>query len=563
MVAGRPADLGSAMILSRKLHRDTDVDTGTVQGAGDEAQAAAMKAPLSVDSASVKTDMSRASEIGADIDKHTPVILQAEKQHPDMESMYSPLATNTSTKTNLSVFSDKLDVSNVDTAGFAVQYRLSFGDFQRLKAEAAEVMTHLGVHSDDPLGDVGNGFGNVNLKIDGGQVGMERFRSARNNLHTAGKKMDAALSKTRGAANLLQGAMYKAKSAAAAAKGADAAKKLAAVKAEIEAVASGVGKVVKMASAVAGFAGGGGATNALAAPKESGGHVDIDPSRSGLATGGTVLVEGEATSKKALLGAMGTDLASLVGGGGGPEDMAKALVTAIGEYANKDKISKLQAAITQAAAEEESFKVAGDASSFVGYQDQMDGASKDLANLLEAFGQAKREMSEASSELMAQLNKGGKKGKDQAKGVLFLADADKFLAQVNNAIAVGDNQQKNLAEAAKDRKALRGTTNTIENEPDRQTQTYFRCHKTTSPGMIYGTNDHFRLERVDVTFQNSGGFGANDINQGGAGSVEGAGGAGDSVKTKLDVLKKAKDEVSKLQQKVQGSLGMGGPIMNA
>lgn len=92
---------------------------------------------------------------------------------------------------------------------------------------------------------------------------------------------------------------------------------------------------------------------------------------------------------------------------------------------------------------------------------------------------------------------------------------------------------------------------------------YWRCYKSTVPGKLWGTNDHFRLEKVDVTFQQSGGFGANDINQGGQGSVEGTGGAGDSVKTKIETLKKAKDTVSDLQKKVQGSLGVGAPIMNA
>lgn len=560
MVAGLPAAVGGGGGLSRKIHRD--IDTGSIQGAGDEAQANAMKAPLSIDKVNVSSDSSRANEIVADIDKHMPVLKEAHKENEEVETQYGAIGTSTATKANLSIFKDKVDVSSVDTSAFAVQYRLSFADYQRLKAEAAEVTAHAGSDSKDPIGDVGNDIGKTNNKLGEGQVGLARFRAARNNLHTAGKKMDAQLTKCRGAANLLQGAVYKAKAAAASAKGEDAAKNLAAVRAEIEAVAAGVGKVVKMASAVAGLAGGGGATNALAKPAESGGHVDIDPSISGLGKGGTVLTPGEGNSKAALMQAMGTDLSSLVGGGD-PAEFATGLVKAIGEYANKDKIVKLQQQIVEAAAQEKSFNAAGDASSFVGYQETLDGASKELANLLTAFDQAKKEMADASDALMAELNKGGKKGKDQAKAVLFLGDADRFLAQVNNAIAVGENQQKNLKDAALDRKKLRGTTGTVENEPDRQTQVYFRCQKTVTAGKLWGTNNHFKLEKVDVAFQNSGGFGENDINQGGGGSVEGTGSAEDGVKRKIDVLVQAKEQVTKLQGQVQGSLGLGGPIMNA
>ncbi len=552
-----------ARLIHTKLDRIPDPTTGNLLGAGDEAEAQALKAPLQIDTVSVQTDRSRVGELIADIDKQVTNLGLAEKQNSDLESKFAPVATNTATRALLSVLDDKLDVSAVDTTAFAAQYRVAFADYHRLTAEATEALSVVGAHSDDPLGAVGTAFGNTpGLKMGAGQAGLERFRAARTNLNTAGKKMEGQLTAARGAANLLQGAVNKAKAAAAKANGADAATKLAAVRAEIDQVASGVGKVVKICSAVAGLAGGGGATNALAIPKEAGGSVDIDPSISGLRPGATVSTP-EDPSKAAILKAMGTDAASVLGDGGGPDKMAESLVKAIGEYANKDKIANLQQLIIKAAAEETTFNAAGDAQNMVGYQDQMDAAAKQLSLLIQTFASAKQELAEASQALMEELNKGGKKGKDQAKGVLFLTDADRFLAQVENAISVGKNQQENLKQAASDRKTLRGTTAAVEGGQDSQSQYYFRCTKTTVPGKIYGTNDLFKLDKVFVTFQDSGGFGQNDINQGGAGTVEGTGSASDEVAKKIDVLTKAKDQVTVLQTKVQGALGLGGPKLNA
>ncbi len=565
MIAGAPAQVSSGAGVARKIFRDDAPDIGTLQGAGDEAATNAAKAPLQVDQVSVTADKSKVHELIADIDKHTPVIQAAEKERPEMEHAYAPLATNTATKTSLSIFNDKLDVSAVDTTAFAVQYRTTYTDYQRLTGEATELLARgKGAAGGDPLAAVGDGFAATSgLKIADGQVGLERFRNARTNLNTASSKMDGQLTVARGAANLLQAAVNSAKAKAAQTSGAEAAKKLAAVRAEIAEMAANVGRVVKIASAVAGLAGGGGATNALATPKESGGHVDIDPSISGLATGGTVLDPQEA-SKVALIKAMGTDAASVGGSGGGADGMAVALVTAIGNYCNRDKINALQQSIIKAGAEEATFNAAAEAQSMIGYQDQMDGASKQLSLLLRAYASAKAEMTAASEALMHQLSsKGGKTGKNQAKGVLFLSDSDKFLAQVRTAISVGENQQQNLKQAAADRKKLRGTEAITEGGKDQQNQYYFRCAKTVVPGKLWGTNNTYKLEKVFVSFQDNGMTGNNMYNQGGAGTVEGTGGAGDEVANKIATLKKAQEQVTTLQSKVQASIGVGPAGLNA
>lgn len=568
MVAGLPA---TAALPIAGVHRKQDPSSGTLQGAGNEAWWNARDEKLSIDTVSVQTDRSRVGELIADIDKHTPVIRQAENQDSDLEAQRAPLAHNTSTRAGLSVFNDKLDVSAVDTTAFAVQYRFVHADYVRLAAEAKEYLAMAGTKSDDPFGAVGKAVGGQDVKLATGNANVERFRTARRNLNTAGQKMDGQLTACRGAANLLQGAIYKAKAAAAAANGKDAATKLAGIRAEIDAVAGGVGKVVKICSGVAGLAGGAGATTALGTPKDST-TPDIDESRSGLRPGQTVNdAQGKekkdlrhdagagplgGDSQAALIKAMGADVGGLLGGGGGPDKLAETLVKAIGEYANKDKISKLQQDIVKAAAEEATFNAAGDAQSMVGYQDQMEAASKQLQTLLEAYRTSKNEAMEAARVLMEELNKGGKKGKQQATAVLFLSDADQFLAQVDNAISVGKNQQANLKQAATDRKKLRGTTNEagVDNQ---NTQYYYRCYKTTVPGRLWGTNDIFKLQKVDVTFQDSGGFGKNDINQGGAGSVEGTGSADDEVARKVKLLETARDQVKAFQKQIQQATGMG------
>jgi hypothetical protein len=560
MIAGARATVSGGGGLGRKVFRETEPSVGTIQGAGDEAEAKAKTAVLQVDSVSVQTDRSRVGELIADIEKQKTNLTAAEKDDSSLEGRYAPLATNTKTKANLDIFNEKLDVSNVDTTAFAVQYRTVYGDYSRLTAEATEALG--GAKSADPLAAAGDKVAKHDIAMGAAQAGLERFRAARANMNTAGKKMDAQLTSCRGSADLLRGAVYKVRASAAAAAGKDAAKKLAAVKKEIEDVAAGVGKVVKLCSGVAGLAGGAGETNKLAAPHEAK-SVEIEAGRSGLRGATNVDVDPAATSKAELLKAMGADISGLAGGGGGAAGIAVALVKAIGTYANKGKIASLEAAITKAAAEESSFTGASEASNMIGHQEQMEASSKQLSLLLEAFSSARQEMNDASAALMAELSKGGgAKGKDQAKAVLFLTDSDRFLAQVNNAISIGDNQQANLKQAATDRKSLRGTTAAVEGGKDSKTQFYYRVSKIQVPGKIYGTNDAYQLHKVDVTFQD-GGMGVNGINQGGAGSVEGTGSADDEVARKVELLKKAKDQVTVLQKKVQAALGMGAAGVNA
>jgi hypothetical protein len=561
MVSGTAAGQMSTFSgVARKVYREYDPSYGDLQGAGDEAEARAKSAVLSVDAVSVNTDQSRVGELINDIDVSTKVIEEAEKEEPSLEARYAPIATNTATRVNLEVMGDKLEVSNVDTKAFAVQYRVANADYQRLVAQAMEYLSQGGIESDDALETVGEGFQNTSLKLGGN---ADRFRNARNRLYTCGRKMTSKLSGCRSAADLLQGAIYAARSAAAAAKGKEATKKLAAVRKEIADVAAGVGKVVKICSTIAGLAGGGGETNKLAtatAGRTDGGSADIAPSDWAQELGWktqSVYTPGE-QSKAELLKAMGSDVASL--GDGKPEKLAESLVKMIGEYANKERIGALQASIAKAAAEEESFKVAGNALRMTGYQEQMQTAASELSDIVEAFRDAKQEVSDAGQELMENLSKQGKKGQNQAKGVLFLGDADRFLAQVETSIAVGENQQENLQKAATHRKELRGT-HISEGGNYLQSQYYFRCHKTTVPGKLWGTNNYFKLHKVYVTFQDTGEFGVNDINQGGAGSVEGVGSASDEVAKKIAELKKAKKQVQQLQGKVQSSLGLGAPQM--
>jgi hypothetical protein len=556
-----PPSSSGAISIQRK-EADKKPTSGTLQGAGDEAEANALKAPLQVDTVSVQTDQKRVGELIADIKSQKTKLEKAEKDDPDLETRFAPLATNTATEAKLSIFNDKLDVSKVDTTAFAAQYRLAYSEYHRLTAEASALMAKSKSDGKDPLDAAGAAMGNSPaMKIGDKQGGLERFRSARRNLNTAALRMEPKLTGARAAADLLQGAVYEAKAAAAAATGQDAATKLKDVRDEIEKVAQGVGTVVKLCTAVAGLAGGGGAVNALA-PKDTGGSVDIDPSRSGLATGGTVLTP-EDPSKLELIKAMGEDGSKLLGGEGGPDKLAESLVKAIGEYANKDKIANLQQTIVKAEAEETTFKAAGAAQKMGGYQAQMQAAGQELSLEIQAFASAKQEMIEASQTLIAELNKEGPKGQDQAKGVLFLTDADRFLAQVQDAIAVGRNQQSNLRDAARDRKALRGTNAALEGGKDSLTQYYYRVIKITVPGRIYGTNDLYKLQRVDVTFQNTDlNPDYNNVVQGGAGSVEGVGSADDSVASKIEVLTKAQEQVKAFQTKIQTALGVGAPGLN-
>jgi hypothetical protein len=565
MVSGAPAFVTSAAIAPARKEA-VDPSSGQLLGAGDEAQQKAWQTPLSIDKLSVDADRSRVGELVEDIKKQDANLTAAAKAEWGSTAEHA-IATNAATRTNLAVFNDKLDVSNVDTTAFMSQFRYAYADYQRLIAEAQEYTTSTNrTRGNDPIGTVGIEHEHASGLNIAASPQSQRFRAARANLNTAAKKMDSQMTKVRGAANSLQGAIYKARAAAAAAQGAEAAKKLADLNKEISDVAKGVSTVVKIASAVGGLAGGGGATNAMATAtaNREGGPTAIAPSDWGKHAGfGATHAEQspEEHSKAALIQAMGTDLASLGGGG----DLAETLVTAIGKYANKETIGGLQATITKKAAEEASFKVAGDTLQMIGYQQTLEGEAGSLMVLQQAFAGAKTEERAAAEDLMALLEKsGGPTGKKQSRAVLFLSDADRFLAQVETAISAGKNQQDNLKSAAEDRKKLRGTSAALgekgvgKDNEEASTQQYYRCHKQESKGMLWGTNTTYRLERVFVRFQDNG-----TVHQGGAGTIEGHGSTEDEVFKKIETLKKAKAEVQQLQTRVQNALGLGGPGLNA
>jgi len=549
--------------IQAKPASSIDVGYGSLLGAGDEAEAKAAKSPLTIDAVSVTADMGRVDEIIGEIDKNQHIVLEAEKDNTNLIEKYQASVTNATTKANLQIFKDKLGVTNVDTSSFAVQFRTAYADYQRLLAEGSEYLTAIGVDTNNPIDTLTSGFeamGKDSLKIDEAQVGLQRFRAARTNLNTAAVKMDGEMKSFRGAAQSLQGGLDGVKAKAASKQGADASSKLKAVRDEIEAVSKGVGMCIKVASAVSGFAGEGGAVGKTIGDANAAGE-----SASKMAVAKSFYKDADAMSAGTLgkvdLG--GISLGTIAGGD--PAAIAEGLVKIIGEQVNKDKIVSLQQNIASAAAEEKTFNAAAAASTFSGLQSNMEAAAAKLSTLVATYQEAKAEMAAAGEALMAQLAKGGgKKGKDQSKAVLFLTDADRFLAQATNAITNGMNQQSNAKDAANDRKKLRGTTHTIEAEPDRQIQKYWKATKTKVPGKLWGTNDSFHLQSVDVTFTGSGsGFDYNDIVQGGKGTVEGTGGAEDGVAKKLETLTKAKTQIQELQKKVQAALGLGGPGLNA
>jgi len=571
MVSGTPATVSSGgLAIARKA---VEPSTGDLQGAGDEAQQKAWAPPLQVDTLSVQTDRDRVGEVVADIVAQRKNVDAAVMADSNIEAQYGPQAKNTETESKLSIFNTKLDVTSVDTAAFGSQYRYAYADYQRLVAEANEYLTaqnRNGARTNgDLLGVVGaehqDGVSSEGMKLDSGSAQKERYRAARQNLNSAATKMNSQMTLVRGAANSLQGAIFNARSAAAAAAGAAAAGKLAAVNAEIAKTAAGVSTVVKIASAVGGLAGGAGATNAIGTAKASseagGAHIGVSDFAAQTGMKGQDVLTPEEHSKAALMAAMGKDAASVFSSGGDP---ATALVTAIGQYANKDKIGTLQAAITKAAAEETTFKVAGDALMMTGYQQTLEGQAGSLMVLQQAFVSAKFEVREAGEDLMATLNKGGSKGKKQARSVMFLTDADRFLAQVETAISAGKNQQSNLKGAAEDRRGLRGTSAALgekgvgPNGEEAANQFYYRCSKIETKGVIYGTNTQYKLDRVFVKFQDNG-----TLHQGGKGTIEGTGSADDEVAVKIKTLETAKKQVQALQTQVQSALGLSAPGINA
>jgi len=568
MLAGLPAEIGSAG-GSRKISRLQDTDA--IEQAGDAAAAHAQGASLAVDSASVTVDSGRVNELIQDIEAQNGPLNDA-TQAGTLDTVrgdpQQALAVNAAAKAALEIFNDRLWESDVDTKAFAVQYRIANADYERLMAEATQ---YLGADmAFDPVGTAGSKIaGESGMKLDSGMAEFNAFRTARANLNTAATKMEGKLTKARGAASALQGALYAAKAAAARAK-ADAAKsKLNKIRAEIEETAANVGKVVKLASAVAGLAGGGGETAELGKETPDISNTTIQRSPDNIFANPTpghyalkdqhVNPEGE-SSKLKLIAAMGKDTAEL--GGIEAEGLAEKLVTAVGEYAEKGKISKLQSEIASEMAVNDTFKAAGATQTMVGHVDTLNAAAQELTTNVAAFKGAKAEMTRSREALMAALSKKGAKGKKQAKAVLFLSDADRFLAQVRNAISVGHHQQKQLEQAADQRKSLRGSVGAYDGQSN-ATQVYYQCRKMKTKGRLWGTNNYFRLTKVDVSFSDGGGLGYNDRVQGGQGSVEGVGGASDVVAQNIKQLEERQKEVKAMQTKVQTSLGVGGPGLNA
>src|SRR5262249_17049701 len=142
--------------------------------------------------------------------------------HDERFNKFDPIGTNAATQASLEVFQNKLDVTNTDTSAFAVQYRTSFADYQRLVGEATHILGSVGGKSNDPLGAAGGAMGSTNLKLNPNQPGLERFRQARAQLNTAAHKMDGTMARFRGSSQLLQSKLYKLRQAAADQAAADA-----------------------------------------------------------------------------------------------------------------------------------------------------------------------------------------------------------------------------------------------------------------------------------------------------------------------------------------------------
>jgi hypothetical protein len=562
MVAGRSAQVVvSAASVAPKLLRLQD--SNAVRQAGDSAEAAGWGATLSVDSASVTMDRTRVGELIAKIDAQKDLLKEANK--PDTfdtvkGDVLLAISTNAATRALLEIFDDSLQTSHLDTKAFAVQFRIANADYQRLQAEA-------NVLAGEKLGAAG-------MQLDSSMAEFNAFRTARKDLNSAAERMEGKLSTLRGAASKLQGALYEARAAAAQAKADKAKSKLASIRQEIAAAAAGVGKIVKLASGVAGLAGGSGAVSGLGKKEADVSDTTVERSPDNIFenphhghyvpqdvhVNPEVGTKAELMAKAELIGAMGKDAAGLAGLDAA--GIAEKVVTAVGEYAEQDKIKGLQAQIAEEEAINDTFKAAAASKNMSGHVDTMKGAASELNTQVKAFEGAKQEMTRARDALMAALEKKGGKGKQQAKAVLFLSDADKFLAQAKNAIAVGKHQQTNLKDAAERRKGLRGTSDTLEGT-HRETKTYYTCKKTTSEGTLWGKNDHYQLTKVDVELGGTGNMESpNELVQGGQGNVEGVGGAGDVVARQIKTLEENEKQAKVMQANVQNALGVGAPGVN-
>jgi hypothetical protein len=613
MVAGRPAANRStaAAGIGRKIFRDVAggplVD---MLGDGDGAENTAKKQPLQIDTVSVNRDMKDVESMVADITANSTKIRIAE--NGDLDGKKDDfLATNSMALAKLSIFTDKLNVTTVDTSAFAVQYRAANADFRRLNAEAHTYLANDGLDAKSgDIADAASSFKAPKIGLEQGaltQTLLSDFMAARNNLNTAAVTMKGKITTCRGHADGLQGALYKVRAAAASLKVKEDQDKLDGIRQEISDTAAGVGTIVKLVTAVAGFAGGGGATSAALSgvqqtptgpTMKSPGSVTIDAGSAnvpanlqgtslGAVLGGQkdVDLDPEGTSKLAIAKSLYADAGKLTPGaigdvdlggglklgdvmGGDPAKLAEGLVKAIGEYANKKKISSLEDDIAAKKAEVEAFSQAAGALDMASKAELLAGSADELAKEVKAFADTKRDLTEKADKLEAHLATQGKKGQDQAKGILFLTDADRFLAQAENAIDVGENQQANLQKAAEDRKSLRGTDANIGDDKDRETQHYYKLSTLGPKPWNVSGKFYYRAERLDVKFTGSGATDPNDPNawnQGGAGTVEGVGSADDAVANRIQQLKDWKTKVAALRTAVQDALfgkGKGAPIVN-
>jgi hypothetical protein len=557
MVAGRAATVSGASGLARKVQREP-ASVAELEEAGNSAQEEASLSPLAIDQTHEDGDRGRVAELIHDIDSQDSILEEAEREHSDAKKL-GPIATNASTRASLMIFNDKLDVASNDTDAFAVQFRASMMDYKRLVAEASTLVSSIGVDTNDPLKTVGEGFENTpGLEL--GAVKDERdqnltveFQAARTMLNTAGAKMDSKLTSVRATAATLQGVTYALLADAAQSAKEGAEKELKGVRDEIAAFASGVGMVVKAAGTVAGLAGGGGAVAKLGAVSETGGAVTIDASRSGLRQGGQVLTPGEGNSAADVGKAIGLDMASL--GDVSLSGAAEKLATMLGEYCNKEKIGRLEALIERAQASGVVLSAASKASQLEGASAAVDAAVKDLELLVKAYDNARNQMMLIGHKLASKLEKAGTpKAKSQAKGIVFLTDADLFMARATGTISLGEKQQANMKSAIADRKKIRGAP-TESDGPS--SMYYYRGQRVERVG-----TDTYRLERVCVTFRDHLGIdptNINDVVQGGQGTAEGTGSAQQVVATNIETLKAARKEIQGFQGQLESGLALQAP----
>ncbi len=228
--------------VNRTVLREPDLDS--VRDAGEEGAKKASMIVLPADKMNVRADLASIDKLSHEIEASETTIKEAENDD-DSYKQKGALVENEVAKTKLQILKGKLDVTGTDTAAFASQYRIANTDYERLRAEATKFIS-----ADGGTGDIAAKLWDKgpDLKMDESQVGLQRFRTARQNLNTAAVKMDGEMTAFRGAAIGLQSGVNKVRGNAAAAKKASAQSELDALNKEIAEVAAGVGKAVQVAT---------------------------------------------------------------------------------------------------------------------------------------------------------------------------------------------------------------------------------------------------------------------------------------------------------------------------